>query len=184
MAVLIGHKVRLRRKKMSDARKDYRWQTDPELARLDAMPLLTVSYAQYLLDYSTALRFPAPSRRVFAIDTLEGRHIGNCVYYHIDEDRGEAEVGIMIGERDFWDRGYGTDAVIALVDHIFRETPLRRLHLKTLEWNDRAQRCFLKCGFNPCGSVNRNGYQFTLMELHREGWEKAQSRAEAGNVSA
>ena len=182
--MLSGHKVILRRKKLSDARNDYRWQADPELARLDATPLLTVSYDRYLLDYTTALRSPVPARRVFAIETSEGRHIGNCVYYHIDEARGEAEVGIMIGERDYWDKGYGTDAVTALVNHIFRETALRRLYLKTLEWNQRARKCFRKCGFSPCGSMNRNGYQFALMELHRKEWQRLQRQAEVGSRSA
>jgi RimJ/RimL family protein N-acetyltransferase len=50
------------------------------------------------------------NRRQFAVDTLEGRHIGNCAYYNIDKGGGEAEVGIMIGERSYWDKGYGTAA--------------------------------------------------------------------------
>jgi RimJ/RimL family protein N-acetyltransferase len=179
-----GHKVRLRRKKLSDARNDYKWQTDPELVRLDAVPLPTVSFARYLLDYTTALRFPATTRRTFAIDTLDGKHIGNCVYYHIDQARGEAELGIMIGDRQYWDKGFGTDAVTALVNHIFQETALRRIHLKTLKWNERAQRCFRKCGFTPCGSMNKNSYHFILMELYREDLETLQSKAEAGSRSA
>ena len=81
--MIIGTKVRLRKKKLSDARKDYAWQTDPELARLDAMPLVTASFPQYLLDYTTSLRYPSATRRTFAIETLDGKHIGNCVYYNL-----------------------------------------------------------------------------------------------------
>jgi RimJ/RimL family protein N-acetyltransferase len=169
---MLGNKVRLRQKKLTDARNDYRWQTNPELGRLDAMPPLTVSFPRYLIDYTATLGKPSPKRCTFAIETLEGRHIGNCVYYNIDKENGEAELGIMIGESDYWDLGYGTDAVSALVDFIFTETGLQRIYLKTLDWNGRAQRCFLKSGFIPCGEMVRNGHSFVLMEMSRERWRK------------
>lgn len=169
---MLGIKVRLREKKLTDARNDYRWQTNPELVRLDAMPLLTVSFPRYLLDYAAMLRNPSPKRRTLAIETLKRKHIGNCVYYNMDGEKREAELGIMIGERDYRDGGYGTDAVATLVDYIFHETGLQRIHLKTLDWNERAQRCFLKCGFIPCGQMMKNGHQFLLMEIKRERWQR------------
>ena len=173
---MLGTRVRLREKKLTDARNDYRWQADPELARLDAMPLIDVSFPRYLLDYTALMSNPSPKRRTFAIETLDSRHIGNCVYYNFDREKGEAEVGIMIGEYDCWDKGYGADAVATLVDHIFHEVGLQRVYLKTLDWNERAQRCFLKCGFIPCGQLVKNGYRFVLMEMSRESWEKARTR--------
>ncbi len=172
--MILGTEVRLREKKLTDARNDYRWQTSPELVRLDAMPLLTVSFPRYLLDYTAVLRDSSPKRRTFAIETLDGRHIGNCVYYNVDREKGEAELGIMIGERDYWDRGYGTDAVATLVGYIFHATDLQRIYLKTLDWNGRAQRCFLKCGFTPCGQLMKNGHNFVLMEMQKERWQKGQ----------
>ena len=171
---MLGTKVRLREKKLADARNDYQWQTNSELAHLDAMPLLTLSFPRYLIDYTAMLRKPSPKLRIFAIETLEGRHIGNCVYYNIDREKREVEVGIMIGERDCWDGGYGAEAVAMLVEHIFTTTDLQRIHLKTLEWNGRAQRCFLKCGFAPCGQMVRNGHHFMLMEIRKERWQKGQ----------
>jgi RimJ/RimL family protein N-acetyltransferase len=62
--------------------------------------------------------------------------------------------------------------VAALADYIFHETGLQRIHLKTLDWNERAQRCFLKCGFIPCRQMMKNGHQFLLMEIKRENWQK------------
>ena len=53
--VVAGSKVRLREKKLSDARNDYMWQSDPELPRLDAAPVLSVSFPVYLLDYADQL---------------------------------------------------------------------------------------------------------------------------------
>jgi RimJ/RimL family protein N-acetyltransferase len=82
-------------------------------------------------------------------------------------DRREAEVGILIGDPAYWDSGYGTDAVRALVDHVFRKEGLKKVYLHTLVWNTRAQKCFHKCGFVECKRVMRSGYDFILMEMKR-----------------
>jgi RimJ/RimL family protein N-acetyltransferase len=170
--MISGTKVKLRRKTLGDARDDYKWQTDPELARLDAAPLLTISFKQYVLEYTWELHFPALTRSQFAVEALDGKHIGNCACYDIDEAKGEAELGIMIGNRNYWDKGYGADAVITLISHIFQQTNLSRIYLKTLDSNIRAQKCFQKCGFYPYGHVSRDGYSFVLMEIHREQWQE------------
>ncbi|MBI4267241.1 MAG: GNAT family N-acetyltransferase, partial [Chloroflexi bacterium] len=88
-----------------------------------------------------------------------------------NESRGEAELGIMIGDRDYWNNGYGTDIVNTLSDHAFRKTNLKRIYLKTLEENSRAQRCFQKCGFVPCGRLVNDGFNFMLMEISRKQWQ-------------
>lgn len=172
MDMIKGKKARLRSKKLADAREDYAWQCDTELSRLDAVAPMNISFTQYVLAYESELRHANANRRQFAIDTLDGKHIGNCVYYDINEGKGEAELGIMIGNRAYWSQGYGTDAVSALVDHIFHEGKFKRIYLKTLVSNIRAQRCFQKCGFIPCGNMDRDGYSFTLMELSKEHWEE------------
>jgi len=174
--MLIGNKVILRDKRLSDTRDDYTWKADPELARLDATPRLDVSFSQYLLDYASELYCSFLIRRQFAIDTLDGKHIGNCVYYGIDEAKGEAELGIMIGNRDYWNEGYGCDAVATLLNYIFRETNLKRLYLKSLDSNLRAQKCFQKCGFTPCGHLNKDGYSFMLMDIYRTQWQERQDK--------
>ncbi|TET25348.1 MAG: N-acetyltransferase [Dehalococcoidia bacterium] len=175
--MIIGTKVRLRPKRLGDARQDYSWQTDPELVQLDAAPLLNMTFPQYLSDYAAELLYSFPIRHRFAVDTLDGKHIGNCGYYNIDEAKGEAELGIMIGCRDYWDRGYGADTVAALVDYIFTKTKLRRIYLKTLDSNHRAQRCFEKCHFTPYSRLVRNGFSFVFMELSRKQWPEKQVEA-------
>jgi len=169
---IIGNKVRLREKRLSDARNDHMWQSDPELARLDAAPVLSVSFSAYLLDYTTHLHDSGLKRYPLAVETFDGKHIGNCTCYDINDTRGEAQLGIMIGDRNYWDKGYGTDAVSIMVSYIFLNTSLRRIYLKTLDWNLRAQRCFQNCGFIPCGYINRDGNKFLFMELRREQWQK------------
>ena len=108
----------------------------------------------------------------FAIETEEGKHIGNCMYYNIDGNRGDAELGIIIGDRHYWDKGYGADAVATLVSRVFEEPKLEKIYLHTLEWNIRAQRCFQKCGFTICGHTIRSGHHFMIMELRKEEYEK------------
>ena len=80
----------------------------------------------------------------------------------------------MVGNRDYWDRGYGSDAVTHLIEYIFGQTGLDRLYLKTLVDNTRAQKCFAKCGFTPCGQLKRDNYSFILMELRRDKWRQSQ----------
>ena len=170
--VLSGKKTILREKHMSDARDDYRWQSDPELAKLDATEPLNMSFAVYLLDYSIELKSLRFKRFPLAIDTADGKHIGNITLYDIDEKRSEAQLGILIGERDYWEKGFGPDAIDTLVDYTFRNTSLARLYLKTLDWNTRAQKAFVKSAFVPCGEMKRRPYNFLLMELTRERWEQ------------
>jgi RimJ/RimL family protein N-acetyltransferase len=172
--MISGDKVKLREKRLADAADDYAWLTDAELAALDAAPLSTTTFPQYLASYTSDLRYPPTIRHQFAIETREGKHIGNCTYYGIDSDKGEAELGIMIGDRTYWDKGYGADAIATLLEYVFEKTKLNRLYLKTLVDNKRAQKCFAKCGFTPYGHLKKDGYSFILMELNREEWEKQQ----------
>lgn len=155
----------LREKRLGDAHNDYRWRTDSELARFDAARPFAATYHDYLALYRDELAYPSPYRRSLAIEDLDGRHIGNAMYYNIDAVRREAEIGITIGERDCWSQGYGSDAVRTLVGHIVRTRGFRRVYLKTLDWNARAQSCFEKAGFHVCGRSRRGGNAFVVMEF-------------------
>jgi len=177
--MIIGSKIILRNKKLADAPDDYAWRADPELAHLDAAPLPTITFPEYLSDYTSQLHYPPSTRNQFAIDTPDGKHIGNCVYYGINKKKGEAELGIVIGNRDYWDKGYGTDTITTLVSHIFHRTNLKRVYLKTLDSNPRAQKCFQRCGFIPYRRQTRDGYSFVLMEIYRKHWENNKQRPEA-----
>ena len=173
--MITGSKVILRDKILADALDDYAWQADSELARLDAAPPLNMTFPRYLEDYVRKLHYSPSTGHPFAIETLDGKHIGNCVYFDIDERKSEAELGIIIGNHDYWDKGYGADTVTTLVNHIFRQTNLKRIYLKTLESNGRAQKCFQKCGFTPYEHLVRDGFSFVSMELHRKQWQEQQT---------
>lgn len=158
----------MREKRLDDIPRDYAWRRDPELSRYDAVAPMKLSLYEYTLYYTEQLQHPGEGRRWFAIDSLDGKHIGNCMYYDVDEGRKQAKIGIIIGDREYWGRGFGTEAVTLLASYIFEETDLERLYLDTLEWNTRAQRCFQKCGFVTCGRLNRGGNNFVIMELKRD----------------
>lgn len=91
------------------------------------------------------------SRRIFAIETEEGSHIGNIGLGDVDWRNRKAALGIAIAEKEYWGRGYGTDAVMTLLDFAFNEMNLHRVHLSVFEFNRRAIRCYEKCGFRHEG---------------------------------
>jgi RimJ/RimL family protein N-acetyltransferase len=164
-----GDRVSLHPKSLADAPRDYIWRKDAKLAALNGQPTLKISFIRYVTQFEPASTSDHPTKEMLSIKTIaEGRHIGNCAVYDIDWDRAEAHVGIVIGDRRYWNKGYGSDAFRALVGYAFNYLGLRRLHLKTLERNTRARKCFSRCGFQPCGSLLENGDTYILMELSYE----------------
>ena len=99
--VVTGKKVLLRRKRLDDAPLDYEWRTDPELAALDASRPIRLSYREYLRYHRDELEFPTPWSRKFAIETRGKKFIGNCMCYDINTVASEAEVGILLGDKDY-----------------------------------------------------------------------------------
>jgi RimJ/RimL family protein N-acetyltransferase len=178
-----GKRIKIRHKRLSDASEDYAWQTDDELVKLDAATRLDMSYQQYLSEYTFELCYPSSSRHEFAIENLQGDHIGNCVYYNVNQAESKAEVGIMIGNRDYWNQGYGVEAIHSLLDHVFNKTTLESVYLTTLNWNIRAQKCFKKCGFVERGQLVRDDYTFLLMAIDRVEWTKLQSPETANTIN-
>jgi len=170
----------LRDKRIEDAEQDYIWRSDHQLASLDAAFPLAMSYDRFLKLAEDQMRYPTPGSHHFATETLDGKFIGNCMYYDLDSVKMQAELGIVIGDRDYWSNSYGYDAVTTLLDHCFNEKKLERVYLHTLEWNKRAQRCFEKCGFFQVRPVRRMSHDFILMEVFREDWfAKAEERLAA-----
>ena len=169
---LEGKKVVLREKRIEDALDDYTWRVDDELAKLDATRPLNMAYNDFLRYSQEEIDFPSSRSNRFGIDDPTGKHIGNCMYYDIDTRRHETELGIMIGDRAYWSKGYGTDAVDTLLKYIFTQTNMKRVYLHTLDWNQRAQKSFGKSGFRQIKQVRKRGLDFIQMEILRPEWEE------------
>ena len=171
-----GSKVRIREKREEDIRNEYAWRVDPELSRLDATRPLTMSYEDFFRYSREEMQFPNYRSKRLAVETLEGIHIGNIMYYDLDMRSRQAELGIMIGDKEYWSSGYGTDTVNTLLRHLFTTLELDKVYLHTLSWNYRAQASFNKSGFKSVRDVKRGGQDFILMEVLRPDWEKSQSK--------
>ena len=167
-----GEKVRVREKRVEDIRNEYMWRVDPELSRLDATRPMTMSYEDFFRYSKEEMQFPNYRSKRLAVETLEGVHIGNIMYYDLNMQNSQAELGIMIGDKGYWSSGYGTDTVNTLVRHLFTILELDRVYLHTLSWNYRAQASFAKSGFKLVRNVKRGGQDFILMEVLRSDWEE------------
>jgi RimJ/RimL family protein N-acetyltransferase len=82
----------------------------------------------------------------FAIEA-DGVFIGDCGLFNADLRSGTAEVGIGIGDRAYWGRGYGREALTLLVDYGFRMQNFRKLWLEVQGSNEQAIRAYRAVGF-------------------------------------
>lgn len=161
--------VRIRERIASDALDEFRWRRDLELAKFDASEPLAMSYSDYLRHFERELATVDPTRCVFALEAPDGRHIGTIMYYN-GTAAGTAELGITVAEADYRDAGVGVAATQTFLRGLWDAGRLRTVTLHTLEWNERAIRCFERSGFEPNARVFRKQNWFLRMEARREWW--------------
>lgn len=164
-----GTKIFLRPLKEGDFPALVRWNNDPELQKLmDADYPLTLEECR---DWFSALR-RNPQHRLWAILDSGGELIGEVELQNIAWRRGEAELRIRIGEKAYWNKGYGTDVIRTLLTHAFAELKLRSIYLRVYRFNRRAIHCYLKCGFRIEGFLRLRhrgrGKEILLMRVSRE----------------
>lgn len=152
-----GDRIRLWPLERHDLLKNYQWANDRELIRLAGMNPLPKSVFEIERWFEGVAA--NPEVRMFSIKTPEGEYLGNIELRDLDLRCGRAEVGILLGERGWWGRGCGTDAIRALCVFAFRELRMHRLYARVLTTNPRALRAFEKCGFRPEGVEREAHYQ-------------------------
>ncbi len=153
-----GRLVRLRARELDDVPRFHRWLNDPEMTQY-----IEIRYPQSLAGerrYIESLPDPGFEAARFAIETLAGHHIGSCVLRGATPENRCAELGISIGEREYWSNGYGTDAMEVVCRFGFDFMNLHRIELTVFEDNPRAIRCYEKLGFEHEGRLRQADYRF------------------------
>lgn len=152
--MIIGERVRFRGVERADIPQFVQWLNDPEVLEgiLIHYPLSQADEEGW---FDRMLTRPA-DERVMAIEVKETapdgggetwKFIGSCAFDYIDWHARAAEFGIIIGEKSYWDRGFGSQAVRLLVQHGFDTLNLNRIYLHVFETNPRAIRAYEKAGF-------------------------------------
>ena len=150
--MIIGEKTRLRAIERSDMPACVRWFNDPE-PRSYLTAYWPLSQAEEERWFEKQLG--DENQHNFAIETAEGVHIGVLGFHEIDWKNRCAGFGIVIGERAFWNQGYGTDSVRTLLRFAFDELNLHRVFLYVYDFNERAIRCYEKVGFQHEGRLRQ-----------------------------
>lgn len=169
------------------AKMDVRWQRDTEFHRLaDSNParLNSEKKIKEWIEKQVDEGFQ-PDRYFFSVRTLaEDKYIGFLALW-MDLIHREAWVGLGIGEREFWSKGYGSDMMKLCQQYVFAELGMERLSLGLHEYNPRALRSYEKCGFRLEGrtrqEIKREGkrYDALWMGILREEWLQMQSGGDA-----
>ncbi len=148
-----GEKVRLRPPERRDAAIFVRWLRNPAMRRYLGMRYISEAQEEKWIEHLIAASSgPTPSELPFVIEErLTERPIGNLTLRAIHWRDRHAELGIVIGEEEFWGKGYGTDAILTLLEIGFLWYGLHRIYLIVLEENERAIRAYEKCGFRVEG---------------------------------
>jgi len=185
MPHLYGKRVRLRAAEKEDITTFLRWVNDPEVTEnlLLVSPMSRFEEEQW---YESMMKQPS-SEHVFVIE-VKGHSpkedyypIGTCQFHNIDWRNRSTEIGIMIGEKSFWDQGYGSETMLLLLDHGFGTLNLHRIWLQVYAKNKRGIHAYEKAGFQYEGKYRQAHYQHGnfhdvhLMSVLKEEWEEKQS---------
>jgi RimJ/RimL family protein N-acetyltransferase len=154
-----GKMVRLREYRKEDIPMRLSYINDPELQKYlicDTPYPMTLHEEEKWFESISALG----NTYKFAIETLEEtKFIGGCSINDVDWKNSVATVGIFIGNKDYWGKGYGTDAIITLDSFIFTQMNINKVRLTCYSFNDRAIKSYEKCGFKIEGVLRQEMFK-------------------------
>ena len=179
VSILRGQKVVLRPFRWTDVPYQHRWMNDREVSHF-----LKVGGDVPIEDVEEWYDVPVDpdDPRTFAILAGEGEVIGAIQLRKISWDHSWGELAMLIGEKAYWGKGYGTDAVRTFLRWCFQDIGLNRVELHVLEYNQRATRCYEKAGFSKEGVLRRRFFRegrywdLHVMGILREEWETSASK--------
>ncbi|UOR10362.1 GNAT family N-acetyltransferase [Halobacillus amylolyticus] len=179
--MLKGNLIELRPVSRKDLDKLFQWANDELLTTLGSgsesalqnnnpKEAIESKYEQNLLSHNLW-----SDGIVFIVYTLATEEpIGKCDYRSLNPITRTAEIGIKIGEREYWGKGYGQDIIQTLLHHLFYTLNIHRVQLDTWSGNTQAIRLYEKAGFQHEGQLRKNEYvngayyDTVLMGLLRE----------------
>ena len=178
--MIYGKRIRLRAIERSDLSRYFEWLNDPEVIEglWHYLPLSTDDEAGWF----EKMRQQEAGQRPLAIEIHEDqawRLVGNVGLMDVQWTNRSAELGIFIGDKSLWDKGYGTEAVELMLEHAFDTLNLHRVFLRVFATNERAHRCYQKAGFILEGTLRqavfRHGHyvDMQIMAILREDWRAA-----------
>ena len=156
---LSGKNIYLRTIGEADLTPQYRdWFNDAEICEFNShhrFPMYGEDMRSY---FETTIK--SHEHLVLAIcDKKSDQHIGNVSLQHIDQLNQSAEFAIVIGEKSFWGKGVGSEAMSLILDHGFMQLNLHRIYLGTAENNIGMQKLALAQGFTEEGRGRHELYK-------------------------
>jgi len=182
--MIYGKRIRLRRNERSDIPKFVDWLNDPEVRRYLLMDL-PISQANEEQWFENMLKLPT-NEQPFGIEIRETepegsneqwRLIGNCSFMGFDQAARSAEVGLFIGDKSCWNKGYGTEVMQLLLGLGFGTLNLNRIYLRVDELNKGGIRAYEKAGFVHEGRFRQGTFKngeygdMLLMSVLRTEWD-------------
>lgn len=158
--MIIGEQERLRAAEREDLPRFVEWLNDPEV-RQGLTLYLPLSMDEEEQWFTQMIERPAVEH-VWVIETMQDGEwipVGTCGFHEMDWRARHSEVGIVIGEKTFWNQGIGTRTMQLLLRYGFNTLNLNRIALRVFANNPRAVRCYEKVGFVHEGRQRQAFYQ-------------------------
>ncbi|MEQ8187984.1 MAG: GNAT family protein [Candidatus Eremiobacterota bacterium] len=171
-SMLFGKKSCLRRPEKEDYGRIWIWWNEPEIQSLLNLHPFPPAFDDVEICYNNSI-FDR-TKEFFIIHAFDKKTIGTIDLYDIRWREGSSSITVMIGEKEYWSKGYGADAILTLIEFAFTELSLRRVEVTVAEYNKRAIKCYEKCGFKLEGCLRKrllldgNYYNQHIMALLRE----------------
>jgi len=134
------------------------WLNDPEVTGwmlVGDTPIARLAEEEF---FERAMRGD-PAEVTFAVETLAGEHIGFAGLHHIDYRHGVAMTGSVIGRKDLWGKGFGTDLARTRTRYAFEVLGLRMLLSEALADNEASIRMLKGCGYGEVGRIPRRYFK-------------------------
>ena len=144
---LIGKKCYLSPIDTNDVEKYTEWLNDMDL-------LINLQLYNSMISLENEREFLsdlAKNHNYSIVDLEKDELIGNCGFLEIDHVNQTAETGIFIGNKNFWNKGYGTEALSLLIDYGFKALNLHNIMLNVYSYNKQAIKSYEKIGFKQIG---------------------------------